>query len=66
MLAPRASIVSVLDYRHFSVELAAADQQSTLCSMQDAPKGFRLALEDNRKLIDAGKEMGYLTYKEVK
>jgi hypothetical protein len=33
---------------------------------KDAPKGFRLALEDNRKLIDAGKEMGYLTYKEVK
>jgi len=29
------------------------------------PKGFRLALDDTKKLIDAGKEKGYLTYNEV-
>ncbi len=34
--------------------------------MQDgAPKGFRLALSDITKFIDAGKEKGYLTYNEV-
>jgi hypothetical protein len=41
MLAPRASIVSVLDFA-LSVELAAARQQSTLCSMQDGPKWIPL------------------------
>src|SRR5260370_15340155 len=30
-----------------------------------APKGFRLALDDIKNLIDAGKEKGYLTYNEV-
>jgi len=29
------------------------------------PKGFRLALDDIKNLIDAGKEKGYLTYNEV-
>ncbi|MGC1438516.1 MAG: RNA polymerase sigma factor region1.1 domain-containing protein [Terriglobales bacterium] len=29
-------------------------------------KGFSLALDDIKKLIDAGKEKGYLTYNEVK
>ena len=34
--------------------------------MQDgAEKEFRLALDDLKKLIDAGKEKGYLTYNEV-
>jgi len=28
-------------------------------------KGFRLALDDIKKLTDAGKEKGYLTYHEV-
>ncbi len=64
MLAPRASIVSVLNSA-LSVELAAARQQSTLCSMQDGPKGFRLALDDITKLMDAGKEKGYLAYGEM-
>jgi RNA polymerase primary sigma factor len=30
-----------------------------------APKGFHLALDDIKRLIDAGKEKGYLTYNEV-
>ena len=29
-------------------------------------KGFGLALDDVKKLIDAGKEKGYLAYKAVK
>jgi hypothetical protein len=45
-----------------TVELAAADQRSTLCSYRTAPKGFRLALDDITKL---GKEKGYLAYNEV-
>ena len=48
-----------------SVAVAAADQQSTLCPCRTALKGFRLALGDITKLIDAGKEKGYLTYNEV-
>jgi RNA polymerase primary sigma factor len=30
-----------------------------------APKGFRLALDDITKLMEAGKEKGYVTYNEV-
>jgi hypothetical protein len=34
--------------------------------MQDtAEKGFRLALDDIAKFMDAGKQKGYLTYNEV-
>jgi RNA polymerase primary sigma factor len=43
------------------VEVAAANQQSTLFSMQDGDeKEFRLALDDVTKLIDAGREVNDL------
>jgi RNA polymerase primary sigma factor len=48
------------------VEVAAANQQTTLFSGQDgAEKEFRLALEDITKLIDAG-EKSHLTYNDVR
>jgi hypothetical protein len=47
------------------VEVAPANQQTTLFSLQDgAEKEFRLALDDIMKLIDAG-EKGHLTYNDV-
>ena len=49
-----------------SVELAAAEStKEPFAPCRTAPKGFRLALDDIKTLIDAGKEKGYLTYNEV-
>jgi RNA polymerase primary sigma factor len=48
------------------VEVAAANQQSTLFSMQDGDeKEFRLALDDVTKLIDAGREVNGLIPHDV-
>jgi len=49
-----------------SVEVAAAGQQSSLFHMQDgAEKGFRLTMDDIKKLSDAGKEKDSVTDNEV-
>ncbi len=49
-----------------SVELAAAEStKEPFAPCRTAPKGFRLVLDDIAKLIDSGKEKGYLTYGEV-
>jgi len=49
-----------------SVALASLQINKAPFSMQDGPpKGFRLALNDITKLMDAGKEKGYLTFNEV-
>jgi hypothetical protein len=49
-----------------TVELAAAINKAPFAPCRTAPKGFRLALDDIKKLIDARKKKGYLTHNEVK
>jgi len=52
-----ASLIA-LDSR-FLLKFAAPDQQSPLFSMRDGTeKEFRMAMDDIRKLIGAGKEKG--------
>jgi hypothetical protein len=56
MLGGRASIVQSW-IAALSIEVAAAEQQSPLFSIQDGTeKESRLAMDDIQKLIDAGKE----------
>jgi RNA polymerase primary sigma factor len=47
------------------LHLPLQNQQRTLAPCRTAAKGFRLALDDIKTLVDAGKEKGYLTYNEV-
>ena len=64
-LGPRASIVSVLDSRSFSPSCRCRINKAPFAPCRTALKGFGLALDDIEKLIDSGKERGYLTYNEV-
>jgi RNA polymerase primary sigma factor len=64
MLAPRASIPFSFAFPHSQSSLPLQINKHPLLPA-GRPKGFRLALDDIKRLIDAGTEKGYLTYNEV-
>jgi hypothetical protein len=65
MLAPRASIVSVFGFPHSQSNWPPQINKAPFAPCRTVPKGFHLALDDITRLMDAGKEKGYLIYNEV-
>ena len=53
------------DSRSLSGTSRCKSTKAPFSQCSTALKGFRLALDDITKLIDAGREKGYLTYNEV-